>query len=83
MIDTVVAAIRTLASLGLVPRDLAVRPLGPDTLIDDLGADSLGKLELLTELEERADVGLSEGMLAGLRTLGQLADAIARLKEQP
>lgn len=69
MIET----LRAMARAGAVPRDLADRPLAAETLIDDLAIDSLGKLNLLGELEERADVALSDGMLEGLRTLGDLA----------
>jgi acyl carrier protein len=73
MLILVIDAIRGLASRGELPRDLADKPLAGDTMIDDLAIDSLGKLGLMTELEDRADVGLSEGMLAGLRTLDDMA----------
>jgi acyl carrier protein len=80
VIDLVTDAIVQLAGRGLVPRDLAQRELSAATAIDDLGLDSLSKLNLLSELEERADVTLSESMLPGLRTLGELADAVARVR---
>jgi len=73
MINVVMKAIRSLAERGEVPRDLAQRALAAETTIEELAIDSLGKLSLLTELEDLADVGLSEGMLAGLRTLGDMA----------
>jgi acyl carrier protein len=73
MLILVIDAIRALSGRGELPRDLADRPLAAETVIDDLAMDSLGKLGLMTELEDRADVGLSEGMLAGLRTLGDMA----------
>lgn len=75
--DIVAAAIRSLAERGVLPRDLAGWRLDADTEIDGLGIDSLGKLNLLTELEERADVAISEGDLPGLRTLGDLGRLIA------
>ncbi len=82
MLDTVIAAIRHLASLRRVPSDLLNHPLNGATAIDELGIDSLGKLELLSEIEERADVLLSEGLLQGLRTLDELARAVAQVKER-
>lgn len=80
MIDLVIDAIRHLAAFGRIPRDLASRPLAGSTALDALGIDSLGKLELLTEIEERVDVTLSESLLQGLRTLEDLARAVARVK---
>ena len=82
MVDIVIGAIRHLASLKLVPSDLATRALEGSTTLDELGLDSLGKLELLTEIEERADVMLSEGLLQGLRTLDDLGRAVAKVKER-
>jgi acyl carrier protein len=73
MLTLVIQAIRQMAARGELPRDLADRVLTADTTIDELAIDSLGKLGLMSELEERADVGLSEGMLLGLRTIGDLA----------
>ena len=73
MLAIVIQAMRELAGRGELPRDLQTRELGADTVIDELAIDALGKLGLMSELEERADVGLSEGMLAGLRTLGDMA----------
>lgn len=78
MTALVIDAIRVLAKKGVLPRDLAERPLDGATHIDDLGIDSLGKLNLLSELEERADVALSEGMVAGLRTIDELAATLTR-----
>jgi acyl carrier protein len=80
VLDTVIGAIRHLASLKLIPSDLSSRPLDGATAIDELGIDSLGKLELISEIEERADVLLSEGLLQGLKTLDDLARAVAQVK---
>lgn len=77
-VDVVVDAIQSLASRGVLPRDLAGWQLDAATEIDALGIDSLGKLNLLSELEERAYVAISEGDLPGLRTLGDLGRLIAR-----
>ncbi len=80
MMEIVTNAITELAARGVLPRDLAARSFDAATKIDELGLDSLGKLELLSELEERADVTLSESMLPGLRTLGDLASVLAGLR---
>jgi acyl carrier protein len=82
VVDLVIGAIRHLAERRLIPGDLASRPLDGTTQLDELGIDSLGKLELLSEIEERADVMLSEGLLQGLRTLDDLARAVAQVKEK-
>jgi len=76
VLTIVIDVIRTLAGRGELPRDLAGRALAAETTIDDLAIDSLGKLGLLSELEERVDIGLSEGMLIGLRTLGDMANML-------
>lgn len=78
MLALVIEAIVQLAGRGQLPRDLAHRALSASTPLDELGFDSLAKLNLLSELEERADVTLSESMLPGLRTIGDLANAVAR-----
>jgi acyl carrier protein len=82
VIDIVIGAIRHLARGKRIPSDLVERALDGATPIDELGMDSLGKIELLTEIEDRADVMLSEGMLVGLRTLDDLAHAVTKVKEQ-
>jgi acyl carrier protein len=76
----VIDSIRRLASCGELPRDLNARPLDGETAIDELGIDSLGKLSLLSELEERAEVRLSEGAIMGLRTLDDLARVLGEAK---
>ncbi len=81
MLDLVIAAIRDLARRGALPGDLVGRELSAGTTIDELSIDSMAKLDLISELEVRADTALSEGMIQGLRTLGDLADALAAAKE--
>jgi acyl carrier protein len=76
----VIDAIVDLACRGQLPSDLARRKLDAGTAIDELGLDSLAKLNLLSELEERADVTLGESLLPGLCTLGDLARAVASVK---
>jgi acyl carrier protein len=83
MLTIVIDAIHALARRGELPRDLAALPFVAETTIESLAIDSLGKLGLLSELEERADVGLSDGMLAGLRTLADLARMLEKARGAP
>lgn len=72
-VDVVVAAVRDLARAGALPAELVDVTLDGGTTLDSLGLDSMARLELLAELEERADVHIPESYLSGLRTLGDLA----------
>lgn len=58
---------------------LAERELLPSTSLEDLGADSLGQLSLLSELEERIDRTFSESALSGINTLEDLANMMSEL----
>jgi acyl carrier protein len=78
--DLLVACVRALAARGEAPADLGTAPLEWSTTIDALALDSLGKLSLLGELEDRSGVLLSEGLVAGVRTLGELAGAVWSLR---
>jgi acyl carrier protein len=81
MIDVVVAGLKALAERGEVPRDLAARDLNEHTTIDELAIDSLGKLALISELEDRVDRSIGEGLLQGIRTLGDLAALLGKLTQ--
>jgi acyl carrier protein len=69
----VIDEIRQLASEGSAPPELADKRLGADTKLSDLNLDSLGKLSLLSAVEDKADVILGEGDIQHLQTLGELA----------
>lgn len=68
-----------LERIGEVLSDMGVeRPLGPETRIgDDLELDSLRRIELVIEIENRFRVILEPEDEARIGTLGELADVIA------
>ena len=47
----------------------------------DLNLDSVAVLDLLMELEEKFDVSIPLNVLPEIKTVGELADAVRRLKE--
>jgi acyl carrier protein len=60
---------------GRLPGPL--RSARSDTQLADLSIDSLDVVELLCLIDEEFDVRLEQGRFAELRTVGDLADAIA------
>jgi acyl carrier protein len=76
-LDLVIETLRALARDGELPAAIAEEVLHADSAIDELGLDSMGKLSLLGAVEERADLALPEAALSGIRTLGDLARAVA------
>ncbi|MDN5871948.1 MAG: acyl carrier protein [Nitrococcus sp.] len=67
-----------------------LRPMAPantsldeDTdLVSGLGLDSVNVMDLLLEIEEDFDISVPLNLLADIRTLSDLAHAIARLVEK-
>jgi acyl carrier protein len=72
----VVDAIRLLAKDGDLPRELGTRALSPTDRIEDLGLDSVGKINLLLEIEQALGSKLSERRLAHVVTLRDLANVV-------
>ena len=57
--------------------------LSQDTdLIDELGLDSVLVMDLVLEIEDEFDVSVPVNVLADVRTLGDLANAIQQLSEE-
>ena len=75
-VSVVISVVRGLAETGSLPAELAAAPLEAATTLDSLGLDSMARLELLAELEDRADVHLPEAMVSGIRTISDLAIAV-------
>ena len=66
-----------------------LRPMAPEgttldedtDLVSELGLDSVNVMDLLLEVEEDFDLSVPLNVLADIRTLRDLAHAIARLRE--
>ena len=50
-----------------------------ETVISNLGMDSIAVMELVSYFEEKLDIRIPDEDLGRVRTLGDLRDAIARL----
>ena len=60
--------------------DISVEEITPDTnIIDDLGADSLDVVELLTALEDEFDLVITDDRVRELYTVKEVADFIEAL----
>jgi acyl carrier protein len=72
-----VALLRELASeiLAVSPMDVQEE----SRFREDLGADSLDLVELITAIEDRLQVRLPPGQLTDIRTVGQALDALEAL----
>jgi acyl carrier protein len=55
-----------------------MRTAQPDTLLTDLPIDSLDTVELLCLIDDEFHVRLGEGEFQSFRTVGDLADVVAR-----
>lgn len=47
-------------------------------LVEDLGMDSLDSIELVMEIEEKLGVEMADDDMDGVKTVGQLAEALDR-----
>lgn len=79
ILQIIIDEIHAMTRNGGAPPELAGKSLNAETPITDLMLDSLGKLSLLSAVEDRADVMLGEGDIKNAKTLGDLAEAVAAL----
>lgn len=77
ILQIIVDEIRQMARSGNAPPELIGKQLNAETKISDLTLDSLGKMSLLSAVEDRANVLLGEGDIQNAKTLGDLAVAVA------
>jgi acyl carrier protein len=75
-LEIIITEICRMARAGFAPSELAEKNLSAETALAELNLDSLGRLSLLTAVEDRADAMLSEGDLPNLKTLGDLARVV-------
>ncbi len=76
--DEVLGAVTT----ALEPFRKGGAPITVDTDISqDLNLDSVAVLDLLMELEEKFDVSIPLNLVPEIRTVGQLAATVRKLKE--
>jgi acyl carrier protein len=61
--------------LGIDPAD--IRP--ESNIIDDLGADSLDLVEMLTEMESEYDIIITDERVRELTTVGEIAEFLEEL----
>ena len=76
--DEVLNAVAT----ALEPFRKGGAPITVDTDISqDLNLDSVAVLDLLMELEEKFDVSIPLNLVPEIRTVGELAETVRKLKE--
>jgi acyl carrier protein len=71
---------------ALVVNQLRVKPemvMLDARFIEDLGADSLAMVELVMELEEVADIQISDHDAVSVRTFGDLLRVLVQLRQPP
>lgn len=63
-----------LAGMGVPPDD--IRPAA--SLVIDLALDSLEMVELVTQMEDKFGVQISDGVMSGGMTVGDVVDVVRR-----
>jgi acyl carrier protein len=76
--ERIVDCLRRLAQNGELPARLSTVAVDEETSLGQLGVDSFGRVLLLQAVESEFDVLLSDGLLWGVETLGELARAVER-----
>lgn len=78
--NDIIALIRELAKQGDLPRDLATAAITAETTLEGLSLDSLGRMILLSALDESRGVLIPGDILSPGLTLGGLAAKITNLQ---
>ena len=81
VLQIVIDEIRNKVNEGIAPIQLSEKIFNETTHIADLSLDSLGKLQLITAVEDKADVLLGDGDLHNLQTLGDLAQVVVNARQ--
>lgn len=77
LLDEVITVIRQLARDGDMPKALAAAPIGAGTRLDQLGLDSLGKVNLVAAIDQYLGVYIAADTLTGEETLGEIAQQMS------
>lgn len=72
--DSLVTVIRDHAERGDFPAFLTHLSITPDTTLEELGLDSLGKMSLLAALMDITDQYFPDEFFQGSRTLSEIVD---------
>jgi acyl carrier protein len=62
-----------------VDLDRAIKPT--DHIQNDLGLDSLGVMEVVADIEDRFEVNIPTDTLSNIATVGDVAQALVKLKQ--
>ncbi len=81
--NDIIALIRALAQQGELPRDLKTATITAETTLEGLSLDSLGRMILLSALDESRGILIPSDILAPGMTLGELAAKIVSLQGAP
>ena len=82
LVDAVIAIIRSLASDGILPRDLATAPIGEASSLESLALDSMDRMDLLAAVDERLGIYIPEDKLSPKMKLGELAELLSALQRE-
>jgi acyl carrier protein len=77
LVNAVVALIRSLANDGILPRDLATATIEPTSTLESLALDSMGKMDLLSAVDEKLGIYVPEDKINPEMTLGAIADLLS------
>ncbi|MBQ4206959.1 MAG: acyl carrier protein [Clostridia bacterium] len=71
--------LKTICDVICTRFDLTEASLGADTTWEEIGADSIDLVDLISELEEKFDVSIPDEAIDDLRTVGDVARLIDEL----
>ena len=71
--------LKTICDVICTRFDLTEAALNEDTTWEEIGADSIDLVDLISELEEKCDVSIPDEAIDDLRTVGDVARLIDEL----
>lgn len=82
LVEAVVAIIRSLANDGILPRDLAIAPIGEASSLESLALNSMGRMDLLAAVDEELGIYVPEDKLTPEMKLGELAELLSTSRQK-